>query len=805
MNTENNIKPTLPKPVSKISKNYQTDFDNSMGNNGDILTEVDGLLNEKEQSLKKKIFSLAKMESLVFSDPKLTAVYDEMSANGEEKYGYHYNETIMNMLFNDYVLNSSKYLQKYKMAIPKKKKRRDKSGINQLKKSGEVDFNKTEPQNTNETTTSASSGAYVGPAAWGGGDLMKGKSSLVSRSPIWNGGTIIQESNYLVDVSGFKKYYELLNEDTSDYITDNTNAFSSTQVDNWSNNDKAIQVNTINSGTIVESEEFNKIKGELGDTPEGADFRCDDKGNMQLFYYSDNNNAKQWALNASNKYKIPACDTKNIGNKKINEEMGVEEFILTVKHDNGTVKIKNTASSEEAAINNVMTAEGCPRRAIISVSKSKNINEGFDDNDDDRESLGYFLSFNNDDIYWQWINEEISSQEAINMVYELDGIEYDPNVNYKTEYGEVDEESMIADNQTTMAFKPQPASTVSNGGIETGMNVSSGMNETDEFITDLNEELEKLKKQQEKIKKMTEDRKPSSLVLKDRLGDENKKNFKSDLNHSGTKDTIDIEKELMWKDQQTEIKDPQKFNQDIEKEVLKRTKGQSFENVGDSTNEKGNEIPKRNLTQEEQDEVNNYRLGLGDYIYANKPSEKFEERMKQDMGDTLYKQRQDKLKFRSEAPMYNKDPQPVQTTTNKKAEYNINESMITGRYKDFLNKSRIIDFTINEVLELTTPSGTARQTGLFKLDFTGLGNSYNSKSVDNKIIVNEGVVDVLNKNEFYTDGKQIFMVKGKTVVNENAETKKNIVNEDVNKMKHFLNYNGSKFVNTNNVKKDRGF
>jgi hypothetical protein len=119
---ENNIKPTLSKPVNKMSKNYQNDFDDAIGNNGDILNEVDELLNEKEQSLKKKIFSLAKMEALVFSDPKLTAVYDEMSSNGEEKYGYHYNEIIMNMLFNDYVLNSSKYLQKYKMAIPKKKK-----------------------------------------------------------------------------------------------------------------------------------------------------------------------------------------------------------------------------------------------------------------------------------------------------------------------------------------------------------------------------------------------------------------------------------------------------------------------------------------------------------------------------------------------------------------------------------------------------------------------------------------------------------------------------------------------------------
>ena len=134
------IKPTLDEPMSPQSQKFEKDFKKTMVKTAPDLAprvnmnEVNSMLSEVEQSLKKKIFSLAKMEALVFSDPKLSAVYEEMSENGEEKYGYHYNETIMNMLFNDYVLNSPKYLQKYKMAIPKEKKRRDKSGINQLKK-----------------------------------------------------------------------------------------------------------------------------------------------------------------------------------------------------------------------------------------------------------------------------------------------------------------------------------------------------------------------------------------------------------------------------------------------------------------------------------------------------------------------------------------------------------------------------------------------------------------------------------------------------------------------------------------------
>ena len=130
------FKPTLNKPT-ELGAKFQNNTKKINNKAGIKLNETDELLSEAEQSLKKKIFSLAKMEALVFSDPKLSAKYEEMAENCEEKYGYHNNETIQNILFNDYVLNSSKYLQKYKQAIPKEKTRRDQSGINQLKKAGE--------------------------------------------------------------------------------------------------------------------------------------------------------------------------------------------------------------------------------------------------------------------------------------------------------------------------------------------------------------------------------------------------------------------------------------------------------------------------------------------------------------------------------------------------------------------------------------------------------------------------------------------------------------------------------------------
>ena len=124
------LKPTFEKPLSKAGKTIDKEFNPH-------LTEVDAVLNEKEQSFKKKVWDLSKMESLVFSDPKLNAKYDDMSEDGQEKYGYHYNETIMNMLFNEYVTNDSGYRQKYLNAIPDEKERRDKSGIHQLQQKGE--------------------------------------------------------------------------------------------------------------------------------------------------------------------------------------------------------------------------------------------------------------------------------------------------------------------------------------------------------------------------------------------------------------------------------------------------------------------------------------------------------------------------------------------------------------------------------------------------------------------------------------------------------------------------------------------
>jgi hypothetical protein len=47
-------------------------------------------------------------------------------------------------------------------------------------------------------------------------------------------------------------------------------------------------------------------------------------------------------------------------------------FIVRVKHDRGTFRLRLPAQDAEAAKRTVMGAEGCPESAIISVKQVKN-------------------------------------------------------------------------------------------------------------------------------------------------------------------------------------------------------------------------------------------------------------------------------------------------------------------------------------------------------------------------------------------------------------------------------------------------
>ena len=838
-----NFKPTMgEKPTTDLGKKYATNFNKTMKQSNVKLSETekhyrtDEMLDETEVSLKKKIFSLPKMESLVFSDPMLSAEYDKMAENGSEKYGYHYNETVINILFNDFVLTSPKYLQKYKNAIPKKKKRRDASGITQMQKAGKEKMEKSHKDSTkttnettgsgggvggnsgqysqaldyklpvDETTGSASSGAYVGPAVWGDGDLMhvKGKASVKTK-PIVVGGTIIQESkiNYLINPKVFERFINELNEDVDKFQNDLGSQYKKTHPES----NKGLGVSSLPQSTNRLKKEKNISDNTMLYVDQDVDQMPDEDVNILHNDMTKNNSYFPHPKN-------PNLPEDGISGKVKNENRTKKDnFVINKTKAFSSDSVKDWDDEDiNTELNTIHT--GDPDKANLKLMETKkNIGEKAVSVAQEKAAAVAYAA-KKGEIPTNKLKG--ASKEMFKMSKsdlkdfastKLNGL---PN---KVKENKIEEESMLDDNPTTMALKAEPTGTQSSNVPQgTRDDGGGGISESHErILSEINNELKAFSIYHDKLKKMAEDRKPSALILRDRLGSENEKHFKKDFKDSSVSQLIDLEKELQYKDQQTDIgNDPYKLGKDIEEKAIKSgdmKSGEALKNVGNSANEKGDEIPKRNMTKEEQEAVTNYRLGLGDFVYDNEPGKKFEDRMKKDMGDKLYQERQKKLEIRGKAPMYNKDTQPTskgKETTQFSKFSEMNESFMTGRYFDALNKSRLLETSLNEIKIIANDS----IKDLFNLDFRGLGNTYNGKTIDNKVTVNEDAVKAIRTHKFYTNGKDVFAVKAQMKnLNENKSTVKesNMLNEQVNKMKHLLGYNADKFTNTKNVKINRGF
>jgi len=963
---EDTFKPTLNKPTPLGAK-FQKDTKKVDNQFGVKLNETDSLLSEAEQSLKKKIFSLDKMEALVFSDPKLSAKYEEMAENGSEKFGYHFNETIQNMLFNDYVLNSPKYLQKYKQAIPKEKKRRDASGINQLKKAGEetmqhktdikpqklaptglkpvvaedeepitrVQFlvNEKDPENpdlfayfpdevhhgefrtayshigqhssahpayakesrpatpeeyaplkaeleslgynlevlngmsemtgaggasgafapalgyekrkigeeekkekhivyapmVDETTGTGGgsgaiggagasgngetgTGAYYTPSAWGSGDLMKTKGKApVKTKPQWKGGTIIQESNYLIETDGFEKYIEALNEDNSEFY----NKLGQTYKQTHSESNKGLGVSEMPQSP----ERTDKIKDVEDNTMLflGQDLQHSPDADVEIFHQDM---TQPHTLIPHQDNKVPEMQTDGIAPNTPKTPVGTWDKIKVGdrKAEDNLVIDKTTAFTSDAVKdwnNNDIGVEldtietGDPDKANLqTMEESKQIQEK-STSIAQQQAMGIAHAAQKGEIPMSKLK---GASKDIAKTMKPKDVEDFASTKHKGLPEKVDETegSIIADNPTSMSNKATPTSPISpNGNVPTGMQNTGGspMNESDlKLLEELNNELNAYSIHHKKLMKMSEDKRPSSLIMKDRLGDENKANFKKDFNNSDTKEIIDVEKELEWKDQQTEVgKNPDKLGENIENEEIKTgdmKSGEGLKNVGDSANFKGDEVPKRNMTTAEQDEVNIYRNGQHSLVYDNKPNEAFEKRMKADMGDKVYDIRQKQLEARGKAPMYNKDTQPTETGLDKKQfdkeksgwneREGLKEGMVTGKFFNALGKRAIIDFNLNEVVEIkeATPA-------LYEVSLEGLGNTYTQK-----VSVNESAVKAMNEHKFFTDGKKVFAMKNPVQnLNESEQVgKKPVINEQFEKMKHLTGYNTKDYINTKGIK-----
>lgn len=227
-----------------------------------------------------------------------------------------------------------------------------------------------------------------------------------------------------------------------------------------------------------------------------------------------------------------------------------------------------------------------------------------------------------------------------------------------------------------------------------------------------------------------------------------------------------------------------KTGEELEKEALaKMEEKKALQNVGNSTNDNGKEITKRNLSKEEKLRLAMDRGdGMHNIVYDNKPSEKFEKRLKNDMGEDQYKLRQEKMNYREDMPSYNKDTQPVQTGDKKeqddKFKKGYNEAF-TGKYTDGFGKSKLVEFQLEKCEEVESINEGD------KLTLEGLGNKYTQKINESEVFA-----DVIKKYDFYLVENKVVMVKVKTTAPEV------IAESAVNKMKHLMGYNSNEFVNT---------
>lgn len=108
-----------------------------------------------EEGLKRKIFKLAAMKDLVAQSPFLQGKYDKLAINAAEKFGYHWNEVIQNVLFNKYVQTSPKLKEKY-MKIKNDMKNKT---LEEMSTTGGGSMG-------DGALTGNNSGAYYGPSAF---------------------------------------------------------------------------------------------------------------------------------------------------------------------------------------------------------------------------------------------------------------------------------------------------------------------------------------------------------------------------------------------------------------------------------------------------------------------------------------------------------------------------------------------------------------------------------------------------------------------------------------------------------------
>lgn len=235
-----------------------------------------------------------------------------------------------------------------------------------------------------------------------------------------------------------------------------------------------------------------------------------------------------------------------------------------------------------------------------------------------------------------------------------------------------------------------------------------------------------------------------------------------------------------------------KTGAELEAEALKKLEElKALQNAGNSTNDNGKEIVKRNLTKEEMLKLAMDRGdGMHNIVYDNKPADKFEKRLEKDMGADQYKLRQEKVKYREDAPAYNKDTQPTEAGDKKfqddKYKVGFNEAF-TGKYTDHNGKVTLVEFVLSDVKEVTSVYGG------FRLTLDGLGNKYTVKINENKTFES----DEITKYHFYLlEGEVVKIMTPNDKKDMKKDAASSILEDSMKRMSHLIGYSAGDFVNT---------
>ncbi len=712
----------------------------------DIISEIDSSLNEAEKEKKKTIvFNLAKMEYVVHNDPDLSEFYNKMVEENKDLYGYHYNEAIMNIIFNVKVLKNDKYLRMYKNAPVKKKKRRDKYGAEDLKTPStkrreklekEREKRKEKKKMQNETTSASGSGAYASPYAWAGG------SKPMRREPIWKGGVVIQEGDETL-----LEHHLNTKEEKIEFIINNVGDKYGSEEELFDLTDNALDVVYLN------------VEKEMGiDDISPEDLEDIDIEEVEVDDLDESSKDKQRYKNMLKDLQGDDYDLDDID----------DELLDTLSTKKEKFKKKEINNESFADLN-----EEDDKREMI-VATDKNIKDEFKPNFNEHTLIE---EVNEDERLDESSKDKQRYKNLLKGLqgndYELDDIEdkldkYNNKNKKKSKKSEkelVDEASIIEPSDNTISMSRDE---------DDSMKMTKPL--TTSTVSGIDEDEELLKSHKEFISEIAVKRHPS-MIRVDRVKNQNKNNFKQGIDRIN--DIQTAQEEI------TTVDEPQKYSDDIEKEVLKRTKGQSFKNVGNSANEKGDEIPKGNITKDEEEELDTIRDGMHTLKYTREPDSRFEERMKRDMGDDMYDKRKRSLEAKKNMPMYIKDKQPISE-----------DYSMLGVYNDKFGKDNFITIKPGNISLVNEEY--VNENNYIRIKTEGLGNR-----VNNRFRLNESVDKLIESVDFYINESNGYIVgieksNSKGMINESVEnTSKSIINEShLNKMRSLIDYRPSKYIDT---------